>query len=308
MKMKKTIILICAILTMSVLVSCASNTQTNNKGDGNLSNKAPVQYSIYYDPSAGGLESSEGESTGITLKNAESKIFSFASKNEVSKPSDVEEVKTIELNGKLYSLPYRQTYETAISGASDFAKYGKFNGYKSDTARIDTRLGTGELLFFANVDINDRTVSGNLTADEVRTIADATLVSLYGELAQQEYEYESTLHTDTQQKVGYSVVYRKYVWGVRTNDSIQISVNMKGDIMAINAKSLGMFSLAESQITKEEIDNAIAALHETFSDEWTVYDEKLILDAEGDYYVSAGIYRKAESGMTEAFAVYINVQ
>lgn len=161
--------------------------------------------------------------------------------------------------------------------------------------------------FFSNVD-DDRTASGDLTADEARTIADATLLSLYGELAQQEYVYESTLNTATQQKVGYCVVYRKYVWGVRSEDSIQISVNLKGDIVSINAKSLGMFSLAESQITKEEIDNAITALHETFSDNWTVYDEKLILDAEGDYYVSASIYRKAENGMTEACAVYINVQ
>lgn len=145
--MKKTIVLICVILSMAILVSCESSAPTSNTGNGSLANKAPVQYSIYYDPSAGELESEKGESTGITLKSAESKVFSFVSKNEVSKPNDVEEVKTIDLNGKSYSLPYHRTYETEIVGASDFAKYGKVNGYKSDTARIDTRLGTGELLF-----------------------------------------------------------------------------------------------------------------------------------------------------------------
>lgn len=104
----------------------------------------------------------------------------------------------------------------------------------------------------------------------------------------------------------YTVVYRKYVWGTPTNDTIQISVNMKGDVAGVNAKSMGMFSLAEEQLSKDSISDALSMLNKTFSGEWGIGTTMLVLDAEGNYYISAQLSRNV-SGELEAMLVYINV-
>ena len=102
------------------------------------------------------------------------------------------------------------------------------------------------------------------------------------------------------------MVYRKYVWGTPTNDAIQISVNRNGEVVGVNAKYLGMYSLAENQIEKEAIANAISKLEATFSKAWTINTTTLIIDAEGDYYISAQLSR-TNAEEIEAFEVYINV-
>lgn len=303
--MKKIFALISYILLATVMASCANISDLAGTGENDLSAE-PKDYVIYYYPAAGEEFKDEQDSIDITFKDAETKIFSFSGKTEISKPSNADNQQTLVLNGKTYSLQYSKTYETALSSSNTLKAYSKFNSYKGDTIRADTRVSTNELLFFANLDENDLKATGDMTEDEAKNIAEATILSLYGETMQQEYTYEKTVYTNTELTIQYTVVYRKYVWDTPTNDAIQISVNMNGEVVSVNAKSLGMYSLTENQIEKKAIADAISKLESIFSKSWTIGTTTLILDAEGDYYISAQLSR-VDVEEVEAMVVYINV-
>lgn len=304
--MKKLFVIISYILLATTMVSCAYIPKMNDTDKNDFSTQAAKDYVIYYYPSAG--ESIKGESglVDITFKDAQTKVFSFSSKTKIDKPSDAGNQHTFELNGKTHSLEYNRTYETALSSSNAFKKYSKFNEYKSDTIRLETRVSSNELMSFINLDENDWQVIGTVNEDEAKAIAETTILSLYGEEVKKEYEYDKTVYTDAQLSRHYTVLYRRFVWGMPSNDTISISVNLKGDVVGINAKSLGIFSLAEKQVEKKAIADAISTLEGAFSKDWTIGNKTLILDAEGDYYISAQLYRKNTEEF-ETMVVYINI-
>ena len=266
----------------------------------------PTQYVIYCYPSVGDLNIQETVSHQVSFQNAGTKDFSFATKTETERPDGTPDEQTIELNGKLYSGQYSRTYETAIAASHLFGSYGRFHTYRNDIGYMDFRASDNKLMLFVNFDEEMNTAHGNVTEEEAESIADSVLLSVYGENAAKEYAYDTTLYTDSPLGVYYTVVYRKHVLGVPTRDAIQISVNRRGEIVGINAKYLGMFSLAEEQLTKQDIDDAIAVLQETFAAKWTILTTSLVLDTEGRYYISASLARTGSQG-TEAEMVYITV-
>ena len=266
----------------------------------------PTQYVIYCDPSVGDLNIQETVSHQVSFQNADTKDFSFATKTKVERPDGTSDEQTIELNGKLYSGQYSRTYETAIAASHLFGRYGRFHTYRNDIGYMDFRASDNKLMLFVNYDEETNTAHGNVTEAEAESIADSVLLSVYGENASEEYAYDTTLYTDSPLGVHYTVVYRKHVLGVPTQDAIQISVNRRGEIVGINAKYLGMFSLAEEQLTKQDIDDAIAVLQETFAAKWTILTTRLVLDTEGRYYISASLARTGSEG-TGAEMVYITV-
>lgn len=276
------------------------------------------QYTLYFLDSAGQMMGTEliDKNTGesVSLEQAESKIFSFYTKTEVVRPDNIPEQYSVTLGGKTYVLDYRSTLETVIASSEKFSKYGRLVEYQTEmdpdtspyTVRAEIRPYTNELLLFAILSGKALKARGNLTEEGARTAADAALLSLYGESAGQEYSYDTTVYTDDQSVTQYTVVYRKVVWGMPTNDAIQISVNMKGEIVGINAKYLGMYSSAENDIQKSDLDNAAAVLREALSDSWTILETTLIIDSEGDYYIRALTARSTSDGL-DAAEVYINV-
>ncbi len=266
----------------------------------------PTQYVIYVNPSAGDWNTQENLSHQVTFQNVGTKDFSFATKTEVERPDGTSDEQTIELNGKLYSGQYSRTYETAIAASHLFSSYGRFHTYRSDTFYMDFRASDNKLILFVNFDEETNTAHGNVTEEEAKAIAASVLLSVYGDSASEEYAYDTTLYTDSPLGVYYTVVYRKHVLGVPTQDAIQISVNRRGEIVGINAKYLGMFSLAEEQLTKQDIDGAIAVLQEAFSAKWTILSTRLVLDTEGHYHLSAPLARTGSWGI-DAEMVYITV-
>ena len=266
----------------------------------------PTQYVIYCDPAAGDLGAEEMQAENVLFENAPHKDFSFAHKTNTERPSGTPDERTLILNGKTYSGQYSRTYETALAASEFFESYGRFHTYRSDTVSMDFRASTGELMLFTNFDEAARTARGDLTEREAKEITDALLRSLYGEEAATEYPHDTTLFTDSELGVFYSVVYRKQVWGMPTKDAIQISVNMQGEILDINAKYLGLFSLAETRLTEKNISDALAVLQSAFSQNWSILDTKLVMDAEGEYFLSALLEKSTPQG-TDAMEVYISV-
>ena len=295
--MKKTILLLGCILLIVFLTSCDGR-------NSDISNEQ-VRYVIYSYSSAAEENANDATSGNIAFESADKKVFSFSSRTEINRPADAAEQHILELNGKSYSLYYDKSYETAISKSKDHKEYGQFNAYENDKISAYTRFSTNDLLLFTNLDENLRTAKGDLTEEEARGIADSALLSLYGETAKQEYAYETAVFTDTRLGTHYTVVYRKFVWDVPTNDSIQITVNMNGDIIGVNAKHFGMFSSSESQVSSEELQNAISVIKEKYSEKWTIGAVQLVLDSEGDYYIYAQLSRTATE---EAVEIYINVK
>ena len=266
----------------------------------------PTQYVIYCHPSAGDLNTQETVSHQVSFENVGTKDFSFATKTEVERPSGTPDEQTIELNGKLYSGRYSGTYETAIAASHLFGSYGRFHTYRNDMGYMDFRASDNKLMLFVNFDEETNTAHGTVTEEEAKSIAGSVLLSVYGENAFEEYAYDTTLYTESPLGVYYTMVYRKHVCGMPTQDAVSISVNRRGEIVGINAKYLGMFSLAEAKLTKQDIDDAIAVLRETFAEKWTILTTRLVLDTEGHCYISAQLARTGSEGM-EAETVYITV-
>ena len=252
------------------------------------------------------LGAEEMQAENVLFENAPHKDFSFAHKINTERPSGTPDERTLILNGKTYSGQYSRTYETALAASEFFESYGRFHTYRSDTVSMDFRASTGELMLFTNFDEAARTARGDLTEREAKEITDALLRSLYGEEAAAEYPHDTTLFTDSELGVFYSVVYRKQVWGMPTKDAIQISVNMQGEILGINAKYLGLYSLAETRLTEKNISDALAVLKSAFSQNWSILDTKLVMDAEGEYFLSALLAKSTPQG-TDAIEVYISV-
>lgn len=304
--MKKAIVIISYILLATIMVSCVNTANLDGTKENDLPPESSKEYIIYSYPSAGGSLNDEQGAVDITFKDAETKIFSFAGKTEIEKPRDADNQLTFQLNGETYSLEYSRSYETKLSSSNKFNSYSKFNTYRSDDIYADTRASTNELLLFINFDKTDLKATGDLTEDEAKRIAESTILSLYGEDVKNEYIYATTVYTDSQSVRHYTVVHRKYVWGTPTNDEIQISVNMRGEVVGINAKNLGLFSHAEEQVEKKAIADAISVLEKTYSNNWSILAKTLILDSEGDYYIYAQLARKNTDGI-DALGVYINV-
>ena len=78
---------------------------------------------------------------------------------------------------------------------------------------------------------------------------------MYGEAILEEYRQDNVIRTNNQLKNSYTVLYTKYVYGLRTLDDIEISINMQGEIIGINALYLGVFNNIEKELNKEQIDN-----------------------------------------------------
>ena len=308
--MKKSIVLVCCVFLLWALVSCDEIAQSSN-GSFPETNESHLtkqtNYTIYTYISAGNDYIDDKPVDGVVFESAEKKNFNLASKTEIGKPIGTAEKYEFELNGKLYSFDYDKSYETAIAASDGLKTYSLFNRYKNDDTRIDIRTDTNDVLFFANSNNDVETAKGNLNEVEAKVVADSTLLSLYGESAVQEYAYETAVFTDTKLETHYTVVYRKFVWDIPTNDAIQITVNMHGDVIGIHAKNLGIFSSAEMQVSSEELQNAISVIKEKYSEKWIIGAMQLVLDSEGDYYIYAQLSRTVAEE-TEAVEVYVNVQ
>ena len=88
----------------------------------------------------------------------------------------------------------------------------------------------------------------------------------------------------------------KYVYGLQTEDDVSITLNMQGEIIGINASHLGVFNNAENELSKEHIDNAVSALNDNFSKEWTIVGHRLVTNSKGDYYIRENGFLTSENG------------
>jgi hypothetical protein len=245
----------------------------------------------------------------VKFKNAEQKDFSHVSRTESIINHKVEAERSITVNGKSIPVFYQETWENSLISSRKYKKYGSYDSYRNGGVFAEIRGETNELIFFLNLDVNNKVPAGDMTEADAKQLAESVITSLYGTDTLQEYRYETTFCSQDEHRDEYTVLYIKYVWDIPTDEQINVTMNMNGEISCVNAKLLGLYSTAEKDLSKTDIENAIQALQQSLPENWAIMDPSLILDSEGDYYIKAFVYdTKPTSEGIEGSTVYINVQ
>ena len=172
------------------------------------------------------------------------------------------------------------------------------------------RQEDGELAFFASYD--ERDVTGTLTEQDAKLLADAYLIEEYGEQFFAEYPNCSIVVTDRVNEKIISVCYTKYVCGYPTTDRVIVTYNMNGELKSFNGMTKGLFDSVACDITTEKIDNAEKVLINSIPETWAIGSKKLALDADGGcyLYMTASSISENTDSIHEALAAmefYINL-
>ena len=297
--MKKHTIWISTILAMVLLLSSCRLFEREN-----------TAYTIYYTSFLSGtLTDTNKMGSTVKFKNVEQKDFSHVSRTESIINHKVETERSITVNGKSFPVFYQETWENSLISSRKYKKYGSYDSYRNGGVFAEIRGETNELIFFLNLDVNNKVPAGDMTEADAKQLAESVITSLYGTDTLQEYRYETTFCSRDEHRDEYTVLYIKYVWDIPTDEQINVTMNMNGEISCVNAKLLGLYSTAEKDLSKTDIENATQALQQSLPENWAIMDPSLILDSEGDYYIKAFVYdTKPTSEGIEGSTVYINVQ
>lgn len=268
-------------------------------------------YEMYMNFSAGDeLDLSISENENVEFKPSSEKDFNlFLSENKIEKPANISDSIDVKIGGNSFSLSYDYAYETFLNNLQKFETLGTNIVYKANDGKVTLERSalTKDLVFFSDWQIEDK-VSGEFTAEEAKQAADKLLVELYGENFLNEYEYTKTNTTDDQKYKMYSVYYTRNAFGFETDDYIFVRFNFKGELLLVNAKQKGLMEFVEEDLTKEDIEGAMTAVTETFSDTWYIGNSKLTLDSEGDYYLMTYLVHADEGEITELRKVYTKIK
>lgn len=274
-------------------------------------NYAAKKYEIYISFSAGEiLDLNASANENVEFKSSEEKNFSWIlSKNKVDRPENISDSIDVKIGGKSFSFNYDSAYETALNNIQKFESFANNVVYKTndDSITVEFSALTKDLVFFSDWQTEDN-VSGEFTAEEAKQAADELLCEIYGENFLEEYECTKTNTTDNQRDKMYSVYYMRKAFGYETDDCIFVDFNFEGELLLINAYRKGIMEFVEEDLTKEDIEGAIAAVTETFSDTWYIGNSEIILDSEGDYYLMTYLVHADDGEITELRKVYTKIK
>ena len=296
--MKKILICLSFILALMLLVSCSQK---------------PVNYVIYadsvYAEELEGAFSNDEEGTGLEIKDASEKNFTYSSKTKKEEDKKAEKTYKMKFDEKELALKYSKSYENEASDSKKMKAFSKYHVYSDamSGSYMEFNATTEEVTLFSGGNVHLSAGSLNFSKEEAKEKAADIIEQLYGKDTLDSYQYYDTIITDNQSQTSYTAVYMRDVWNFKTEDKISVTFNKDGEFFGINAKNKGTLEKAEKDLSEKEIENAIAKLNDTFSDEWNIHEPSLIRDVNGDYYIQCFIYRGA-NGDSEGTYVYINIQ
>ena len=298
--MKKIISAIIFIIVILLLCSCSGK----------------VKYTIYSDGSFDG-EGSGNNISGKTPSNVEwsssSKEFFVESRTMLDDiDSSLPKTRVVSMLDDSYSVELIKNYKTGVSEIERYKdKYSQYDMYMGEHLVVEFLHSTDKIVFFSNTNRADRDAKGDCTEQDAISVATSAIKSLYGSEIAAQYEQSEVLSGEGEEKDSYLVVFERKedVWGIYTEDCIQVRVNLAGKIIAINATFMGVFDTAKDDITEKELNNALNALEKSIKGTWKIAEKKLIIDENGDYYIKA--YTLHDGKNTSDFAppvLYINIQ
>ena len=242
----------------------------------------------------------------MVLENKESSKVKVSSENKkfylnsesVENDEKAKDKHVFKIEGKETEFYFQETYKM---GEKLLNKYEAENGFK-----LEISSETGEVVSF-RTPVDYQKKQGDINEDTATAIAETLLCDLYGSNILNEYKH---WQTNKVEKIGsfYAIAYSKYVHGILTTDDITICINMKGEIISVNALYKGTLAGIEKEVSQEDIESALAALKEFLGDSWTIDDFKqIVTDSEGYYYINAFIYRTVD-GEPQSEQLYISLQ
>lgn len=303
--MKKSIVILLIGLTV-VLSSCTNSVPFDpEKSTGSDALQNP-KYVIYWNATADDVNL-KLLVDDVKLEEAKQKTFSFSKKTNIEKQDNVENTRTLDIGDECYELDYRKSYKTDLYSSTKFQSYSEFDTFETSDVQVDYRRADGAVVFLSDTNTDRRLVSGELSEDEAKGLAMNTLVSLYGDDVLDEYVFTNVIFTNDSLKKCYTVVYTRLVHDVQTNDSIQLSFNMQGNLISINAKLLGIYSTASTDLSEQQLTSARTVLVNALGEGWTIHNETLIVDSLGDYYLRVEAVDNTQEETT-ALELFINIK
>ncbi len=295
--MKKIISLF--LILVFTLSSCAQ--ANDNPKEKEPEKNKQVTYTIYGYASEGSARASESENEEtVKFGSMSERDFDFIDKTEVTNdkaPTKVE----VNTDKNTFSMTLRKSYITSIYKCynENLSHVGEINVYRTEDGRAmaEFRQETKELVFFLNYD--GKSYDGELTDEKAKELADDLFVSLYGEDIFKKYTDFVIFQSNTTT----SVLYRRYVHGYETDDTISIKFNKQGELYSLNANRMGTFEGAEKIISKADIEKAVKVLSDTLGEKWTMFEPRLTIDSTGTYFVVVGA---SNGDYAEQFYININ--
>ena len=303
------------LLTITLLFcACSTNVSQSDNGTGDR------QYTIYSDVTDSEAKSQKVYksviSSNIKLDNASNKDFSINKKIETRIPDTTKE-RSITIANKSFDMKLIRSYKTSIS-TSSMGKtnsigqydYYRFEGENGDNVEVEFTQETNRLTFFIVYGEKRTVESGNFTKELAKQEADSIIAELYGENSTSKYAYEETFENNSQSSKGFSVLYQRYLYGYKTDETILIKFNRSGDLISINAERIDTFNGADALFSKKDVQSAQNALLGTLHDSWTSISEpELTVGSDGNYYLSVFTARESSSDNTEPSTniFYINI-
>ena len=294
--MKKVIMLIVALSLSIIMISC--NKDNKETQDNQETEKENKEYAIYladsysYDPLT--LESKENAKVKVS---SEQKQFYLSKSDTLERDENAPDAFVYNIGADEITCNFQKTYEMGSK---------KLNRYMSEeSTTIDIDVITGEIVFLSS-NVERAKKDGELSEEQAEKIAEETICKLYGSNTLNGYKHWITTKKEENRKI-YSVVYSKYLHGILTNDDIEIRINMKGEVVSINALYKGTLLGIENEVSQKDIEDALSAVADFFGDKWTIDDYKeIVSDSQGDYYIRTFVYRMVD-GARQSETIYINI-
>lgn len=302
-------LLVSAVVVSTLLLNREDENQPDVPSDVTEPNNEKKKYEMYMSFSAGeSLDTNISANENVVLKPADQKNFSlFSGENKIDIPENIPNSINLKIGEKSYSLNCHSAVTTAIYNSQKFKDLGTIVKYHNEEATVEIIAATEEIALFLDYEVSEN-IDGDFSADEAKQAAEILFTQLYGEDFLDDYEYDKTATTNDESEKTHYLYYKRTVWGFETDDYIMIRYNFNGELVAFNAYGKGMMEFAEEDLTKEDIEGAIAAVTETFSDTWYIGNSKITLDSEGDYYLETYLVRADGDDISELRKVHTKIK
>ncbi len=292
--MKKAILIISILTIILLLTSCMTDTVTlppettaseNNTPtpETTKATETPISepiidfksllYTVYVDP---GMNEIDPEDTDNVVLDHNGNPITFVENHtplygpddtivlSSEKAPQASAHRTVELNGKEYKLNYDKTQKLRCAESHNkwFHKFGYIEYYTFSDEKVainaEFNKSTGELVRWT-YEVLKGNINGNFTVDEAKEKAKEYICSLYGNDVFNSYTFsDGSIRRNNIETI--SITYRRYVNGCGTQDSITVEFDLKGRIIAFNARDKGLFDFINTEIGAQKIQNAEAAL------------------------------------------------
>lgn len=196
--------------------------------------------------------------------------------------------------GNEYVFKFYSARSTVLSTSSNeerrkdgsIAVYG-VEGKELGETRMEYCYESGKIIALQLQRFSDACEKGgDLTADEVKLLADRDLAEIYGNDFSKTYTYEKTevLPLSYQSDYFYSVDYRRMICGYPTNEVVRVAYNFLGELICVATNNLGSFDYINDTLTIENILEAEAKALDLLGDV-VIETKELSTDKDGNVYV-----------------------